>query len=144
MNNIKEYLNEVDLGKLFLRLAVSLVFINAGWNKIGNLEQTAVMFSSWGLAGWLAYFVAFVEFLGGWAVLLGFKARYAAGLLALVMLAATFKVHLSFGYSLQKGGYEYTLALMFASLAVLYLDAGTYALDTFCKRQRWFHVFRRD
>jgi len=144
MKDIKDYLNEVDLGKLFLRLAVGLVFINAGWGKIGNIDQVISMFASLGLASWMAYLVAYLEFLGGLAVLLGIATRYSAGILVIIMLVATFKVHLPNGYSLQNGGYEYTLALMFASLAILYLGAGTYALSSLCNQCKWCKMCHRN
>ena len=144
MKDIKDYLNEVDLGKLFLRLAVGLVFINAGWGKIGNIDQVISMFASLGLASWIAYLVAYLEFFGGLAVLLGIATRYSAGILVVIMLVATFKVHLPNGYSLQNGGYEYTLALMFASLAILYLGAGTYALSSLCHQCKWCKMCHRN
>lgn len=124
-----------DLGKLFLRLAIGIVFIYAGWMKIGDLEKVATFFGSIGLYPWLAYLVAYVEFLGGIALVLGLFVRYAGLLLSVVMLVASFKVHWPNGYSLQNGGYEYVLVLLLGSLAIITLGAGRYALDAYwCKK----------
>ena len=129
MNHILKYTNNPELGKLFLRLSVGLVFLNAGLIKIGNIEQVIGFFSTLGFSAWLAYLVAYIEFLGGLSLLLGLAVRYSSVLLTVTMLIATLKVHLPNGYSLKAGGYEYTLALMLGSLAIMYLGSGRYSLD---------------
>lgn len=129
MNYILEHTHNSELGKLFLRLALGIVFLNSGLAKIGNMEQVVGFFGTLGFSAWLAYAVAYIETLGGIFLLLGLFVRHSSFALAIIMLVATLKVHLPNGYSLKGGGYEYTLVLMLGSLAVMYLGSGRYSLD---------------
>ncbi|HLD81699.1 MAG TPA: DoxX family protein, partial [Patescibacteria group bacterium] len=63
-----------DYALLALRIAVGVIFIYQGWLKLNNIEFVTTMFDEVGipLAGFFAYLVAIVEFLGGIAVLVGF------------------------------------------------------------------------
>jgi len=54
--------------------------------------------------------------------------RYAGILIDIVMIVVILKVHLANGYGLAEGGYEYTLTLLLAALAVVTLGAGKYSL----------------
>jgi len=125
-------LDNPDLGKLFLRLAIGIVFVYAGWMKIGDLDKVAGFFGAIGLYPWMAYLVAYAEFLGGIALILGLLVRYVGLILSVVMLVATLKVHVPNGYSLQNGGYEYVLVLLLGCLAIITLGAGRYALEAYC------------
>lgn len=83
-------------GLLFLRIAVGIIFIYHGWGKLNGIEQTAGFFDKTGIpfAGFMAWVVALVEFLGGIAVLLGVFTRLAAKLLAIVMIVALLTAHM--------------------------------------------------
>ena len=98
-------LHNPDLAKLFLRIALGIVFINAGWMKIQNAEMVIGFFGSFGVPSWLTYIVMYVEFLGGIALILGILVQYASVLLAIVMLVAMFKVHFPNGYILSNNPY---------------------------------------
>lgn len=93
-------------------------------------------FATVGIPAFFAYLVAYVELLGGLAVILGVLSRYAAGLISVVMLVALFKVHWPNGYGLQNGGYEYVLALLLMALAIITLGAGKYSIIKLFKRER--------
>lgn len=69
------------------------------------------------------------EFFGGLALVLGLLVRPAAASLSFAMLVAIFAVHFSKGFFLDKGGYEYALALFAASLSLLISGGGRYAVD---------------
>lgn len=75
---------------LVLRLAVGFVFLESGWGKIGASEQIGSYFADLGLPFPIAtaVFVAWVEFLGGAALMLGLFARLASLPLIVVMLVA--------------------------------------------------------
>ncbi len=127
-------LHNADLGILLIRVALGIVFIYAGWFKLNNMEMVIGGFASMGFATWLAYLVAYVEFLGGIALVLGIFVRYVGILLAIVMLVAMIKVHIPNGYSLANNGYEYVLLLMLASLAITTLGAGKYSVAKLFKK----------
>jgi putative oxidoreductase len=80
-----------DTGLLVLRLGLALVFISAGWAKFSDMPGTIGFFASMGFSAFWAYVVTWVELLGGVAVLFGFGTRLAAGLLAIVMIMASYK-----------------------------------------------------
>jgi putative oxidoreductase len=90
MRNVQDFLP--PLGRLLL----SGLFILGGFSKLANPSGTAHFFASQGvpvpsLTVWVAIFI---EFIGGIALLLGFKARWAAGVLAIWCLITGFAVHL--------------------------------------------------
>jgi putative oxidoreductase len=122
-----------DVGLLLVRIAVGLVFIHAGWGKVTDTAAVVGFFAGLGIPAWLAYVVAYVEFLGGIALVLGVFARYVGILLAIIMLVAIWKVHWVNGFSSANGGYEYQLVLLLASLAITTSGAGKYSLARLVK-----------
>lgn len=128
INTIMHRLHNPDLGILFIRLAVGIVFINAGWFKLTNLETVLTGFAFIGIPAALTYLVACGEFLGGIALILGIFVRYAGIILAIIMAVAIVKVHWVNGFSIANGGYKYVMVLLLASLAVVTLGSGKYSL----------------
>ena len=74
-----------------------------------------------------------MELGGGLALLAGAFTRVAGLLIAGAMLVATVTVHLPNGYFLPNG-YEFTLTLLIASLAVTMTGAGAYSVDRWLSR----------
>jgi putative oxidoreductase len=118
-------------GLLLLRLAVGAVFVMHGGQKIFVMGPR-------GVAGFLgplgfplplvaAIVLMSVEFLGGLALILGVFTRYAAALLAIVMLVAISVVHLKNGFFLPRG-FEFALTLLAANLALVLSGPGALAL----------------
>lgn len=118
-----------DTAKLFTRVALGIVFVNAGWMKIQNIDMVLQNFASIGIPAWLTYIVSYGEFVTGILMVAGLFARYAAIFISIVMIVATFKVHLPNGFSIANGGYEYTLVLLLIALGVLMQGAGKYSLS---------------
>ena len=67
--------------------------------------------------------------LGPRFLVFGLLVRPAAAALAFTMLVAIFAVHFGKGFFLDKGGYEYALALFAASVSLLFSGGGRYAAD---------------
>ena len=135
-----ESLDKYKGTSLFLvRLAVGIVFLVHGVGKLFNIGPTAMGLS--GFSGFLtslgvpaasfaALVVALVETLGGLLVLLGLWTRVAALLLAINMFVAIILVHISNGFSVASGGYEFALVLFLSALALLCGGAGEkWAMD---------------
>jgi len=122
---------------LALRIPVGIIFAAHGAQKLFGwfggygLEGTGQFFGSVGLnPGYLmALLAGAAEFFGGLALVFGVLVRPAAAVLAIAMLIAIFAVHFSKGFFLDKGGYEYALALFAASLSLLFSGAGRYSVD---------------
>ena len=122
---LKKYHN-IDTGLLLLRLGLAAVFIMHGWSKIQNLGATGSFFSSIGLNMFWVYVVAYVEFLGGIAMLIGLFSRWAGFLLAIDMLFAIYLVRWPRGFL---GGYEFELLLLLAALAIHLAGPGKYSIS---------------
>lgn len=116
--------HNADLGTLLLRLAIASIFIYAGWAKIQDPGGTATFFASLGLGMMWVYVVAWVELLGGIAMLVGAFSRLAGLLLAADMAVAVYLTGWVRGF----GGYWPELLLLAAVLAVLLGGPGKYAL----------------
>lgn len=138
----KDFINRVLLTdssftSLALRLSAGTIFVAHGAQKLfgsfgGNgLEGTGQWMASIGLEpGYLMALAAgSAEFFGGIALLLGLLTRPAALVLALTMLVAIMTVHLPNGLFMDNGGYEFGLALLGISVALVFNGGGKLSLD---------------
>ena len=120
-------------GLTSLRVVVGIVFVVHGGQKLFLMGFGGVAGMLGGLGvpapGFFAVIVTLVELLGGLALILGLFTRVAAIPLAVDMLVATLTVHLPNGFSVANGGYEFTLVLLAASLALAVAGPGKAALD---------------
>ncbi|WP_102346128.1 DoxX family protein [Bacillus sp. Marseille-P3661] len=104
-----------EIGAFILRVTLGALFLVHGIVKFqGGIENIVGWFSSIGLPGFMAYGVAWLEVIGGIALIIGFATRIVAALYALLMIGAILKVKLSVGLlgNGQMAGYELDLAFM--------------------------------
>lgn len=128
---------QAGYGLAFLRIVAGITFAAHGSQKLfgwfggHGLAGVGQWMESIGLApGYLmAVMAGSAEFFGGLALILGLLARPAAAVLAVTMLVAIVTVHLANGFFMSNNGYEFALALMAASVAVLFEGAGKLSLD---------------
>ncbi|MGM0506870.1 MAG: DoxX family protein [Bacteroidota bacterium] len=118
---------KLDIALLVGRLVVGLVFLLAGWGKLNGIEGVQGFFGDVGIpmAGVMAWVVALVEFVGGIMVLVGYKIRIAAALLALVMVGAIVFVKLSQGWDAMR----LDLALFTLNLTFYLVGAGSMSVE---------------
>ena len=130
---------QIDVGLAILRIAVGIVFLAHGGQKLfqfgfggvtGAFGQMGIPFP--GLTGPL---VAVVEFLGGIALVVGFATRIAALFLAIEMLGAMLFVHIPAGFFLP-AGIEFAFSLFAANLALFFVGPGDFSLDHAIDRRR--------
>lgn len=120
-----------DAGLFLVRLAVAIVFLYAGINKLtmGGTAGAAA-FASMGITMapmfWF-WVVAIVETLGGAAILLGVFTKIAGYLLAFIMLVAIVTVHWSAGFG-GPMGMEYPLVMLLVSLGIAMSGSGTWGV----------------
>ena len=124
-------------GLLILRVVVGLILAGHGAQKL---------FGWWGgqgMDGWTqtvaklrirpaqpwAWVAALAEFGGGILLALGFLSPLGNLAIAGSMLVAIATVHLSRGFWVTKGGYEFNLALIAAVAALALTGPGAYSLD---------------
>jgi len=113
------------------RVLLSVLFILAGYGKLTDLAGTAGWFGSIGLPvpAVTAVVVGLVELLGGLAILVGFRTRVAAIVLALFTLGATAVAHLDFSQAGNALMLQKNLAIAGGFLLLAVLGAGAFSLD---------------
>jgi len=120
-----------------LRIFVGIIFAAHGSQKLFGafggygLAGTAQYMESIGLApGYLmATLAGGTEFFAGLALIIGLLVRPAALGLTFLSLVAIFSVHISNGLFMANNGYEFALALLGGSIAVLFEGAGKLSVD---------------
>ena len=118
------------------RILLGLIFIVSGWGKIAGFAGTAGYIASKGMplpevmaAGAIA-----VELLGGVALLVGFKARWAAAAIFLFLIPTTLIFHNPTGLTGQEAHGHITqllknFSIMGGMLMVFAFGAGRYSID---------------
>jgi putative oxidoreductase len=127
----------MSVGLLILRLVVGLTLAAHGAQKLLG------WFGGYGIAGTGQFLeqlgfrpgrlhaaqAGIVEVVGGLFLAVGLLTPAAAAAVVAVMLVATVSVHFKGGFFLQGGGYEYTLVLGTAALALAFTGPGAISLD---------------
>ena len=124
-------------GALALRVPVGIIFAAHGAQKLFGwfggygLEGTGGWMDSIGLSPGvvMAFLAGAAEFFGGIALVLGLLTRPAAFALSIAMLVAIFAVHFQNGLFMSNNGYEFGLALLAASVSLLFSGAGKASID---------------
>lgn len=124
------------LGLTLLRVVVGVIFAAHGLQKFtqqGGIAGVGGFFGQLGVPApeLMAWVVAIVELVGGVMLIAGLLTRPVAVALAIDMLAATVLVHWENGLFAQAGGYELTLLLLAASLALAIAGPGEPAADRY-------------
>lgn len=127
------------LAALLARIAVGVVFIAHGWQKLvdNGMDATTEAFTGMGVPapGVSAWYAALVELVGGAALIVGLLLPLFGALLFIDMAGAFIFVHGPNGIFLSDGGFEYVLVLGLASL-LLGVAGGPLALDRLVFRRR--------
>ncbi|WP_434572789.1 DoxX family protein [Pseudomonas sp. Z1-14] len=139
----KVLFSRAGYGLTVLRIVVGVIFAAHGSQKLFGL------FGGYGLAGtaqWMdsigltpGYLMATLaggtEFFAGLALIIGLLTRPAALGLAFLSLVAIFSVHIGNGLFMANNGYEFALALLAGSIAVLIEGAGKLSADNAIARR---------
>ena len=120
------------LGIAILRVLTGIVFLVHGHQKVFGFGIAGVqgLFTKMGapLPMVTGPLVAFLEFFGGIALIIGLLTRLTALGFAIDMLGAILIVHGKNGFS-GPGGYELVLVLFTASLALAFAGPGALSVD---------------
>jgi putative oxidoreductase len=133
----KVLFTRAGFGLTAIRIIVGIIFAAHGAQKLFG------MFGGYGIAGTAQYMESVglapghlmailaggTEFFGGLALIIGLLTRPAALGLTILSLVAIFSVHIHNGLFMANNGYEFALALLGGSIAVLIEGAGKLSLD---------------
>ena len=126
----------LDWGILVLRLGVGIMFLAHGLQMAFGLfggpgvKGFSGMLSGLGFAPpmFWATVASYTVLVGGLLLILGVQTRVCAILLLIFILTAGIKVHLSKGFFLANGGFEYTFVITAACLALILIGAGKFTI----------------
>jgi putative oxidoreductase len=113
-----------SLGIFLIRLFTGLIFLTHGWSKVVGLSMTMEMFSHLGMWPVIGIFIAWLEVIGGLALILGIATRFFGLLFAVEMVVAAIIVGAARGFA----GMEFELLLAACSLGVVLIGSGTYSV----------------
>lgn len=126
INRMSRYCWHRSFGLLLIRIAIGMVFLAHGWSKVGNMAATEGMFSQYfGLPAWVAVFIAYLEVIGGVAMILGILTRVFGVILGIEMIVAYF---LTGGLGVGYKPHELELVLMLLSFGVALTGSGRWSL----------------
>ena len=125
--------NQVDVGKLVLRVTLGLLVLLHGVAKLrGGVDPIVGMVTAAGLPGFIAYGAYLGEVLGPLMLIAGFHARIGAVLVIINMAFAIGLAHMGeLGQLNQSGGWALELQGMFigTAIAVALLGPGRYSVN---------------
>ena len=128
-----------DLGKLLLRITCGGILLFHGFHKVFvEIDHVKVIVKNAGLPEALAYGNIIGEFLAPIFVVLGFKTRIAALIIAFNMLMTVLVGHPDIMFSINDyGGWmiETNMLYLMTAVALFFLGAGKYSLSR--GRGRW-------
>jgi uncharacterized membrane protein YphA (DoxX/SURF4 family) len=124
MEMIKKHIHSPSLGLFIIRLVAGTIFMFHGIQKLSDMEGTIAFFGSLGFGAFLAWAVAIIETVGGFALIIGYFNKFFSALLGIIMLVAIFKVKWAAGFSKM----EIDLMLLATTIATLFSGCGRYSV----------------
>lgn len=119
--------NYKDIALLILRLALAIIMIVHGWQKIKNLPQAREQFSNMMVPMPLvtSFYAALVEFFGGFMLFVGFYSGWVAFAFAVDILGTMIFVTFKQGFM---NGWERDFVLFIMALTILLGGPGAWAV----------------
>ncbi|MDC8445231.1 MAG: DoxX family protein [Nitrosomonas sp.] len=115
--------------QLTARLFLGHIFLIAGLTKIGAYAGTQGYMEAMGVPGALLPPVILLEIAGGLAIIVGWKARYSAVLLAVFSIAAAAIFHNNFDDQMQTILFMKNFAIAGGLMLLAVHGAGAYSID---------------
>lgn len=128
---------DASLGALATRLTLGICMLPHGIQKLQNFSYMMKTFSEdMGIPAPFAFLVILAESFGALGLILGVISRFCAFGIGLTMAGAILMVHGKNGFMMlgqppdpNKVGYEYNLALLGLSVAVMFMGSGAFSFD---------------
>ncbi|MDF1782208.1 MAG: DoxX family protein [Alcanivoracaceae bacterium] len=111
------------------RILLALIFVVAGYSKIGGYDGTLQYMQAFGLPGFLLPLVIFAELGGGLALIFGLLTRTAAAGLAVFSVVSAFIFHSDSADAMQGILFMKNIAMAGGLLYVVAYGAGKFSVD---------------
>ena len=111
------------------RIFISLIFLIAGVGKIFNYEGTIGYMESFGIPGYLLIPAIIIEILFPLLVIIGYKTKLAAIILALFTISLAIIFHTDFSNQMQLMSFLKNFAIAGGFLIIFVRGAGKYSID---------------
>lgn len=118
-----------DAGLLVARVLMPILFITAGWSKIGDYAGTRQYMEEMGVPGFLLPLTILLELGGGLAVLFGFLTRTTALLTAGFTLLTAFLLHSNFAEGVNSLMFMKNLTIAGGYLLLAITGPGAFSID---------------
>ena len=124
INSISRACHSRSFGLLLIRVALGLVFVMHGWQKIYNIQMVGGMMVAFGLPFWVGIFIAYLEVFGGICIILGAATRFFGLVFGIEMLVAIYLTGMGTGYH----AHELEIILALLSFGIAFTGSGLYSL----------------
>ena len=114
---------------LVARILISALFLLNGVFKISNYDGTIGWMEGFGIPGILIIPAIILEIVGSILIILGYKAKIAAGFLGLFCIATAFIFHNDFSDQMQLGSFLKNIALAGGFLFIFINGTKDFSLD---------------
>ena len=114
---------------LVARILISALFLLNGVFKISNYDGTVGWMEGFGIPGVLIIPAIILEIVGPILIILGYKAKIAAGLLSLFCIATAVIFHNDFSDQMQLGSFLKNIALAGGFLFIFINGTKNFSLD---------------
>lgn len=127
-----------DVAPLVLRLALGSIFMWHGYDKVFVKGMPAIAGFLGGLGfpapDLFAYILGYGELVFGLLMIIGLLTRLAAKFEVIVAIVAFLTVHMSNGFAISNGGYEFIMLIGAAAFSLMVTGPGKYSADA-----KWCH-----
>jgi uncharacterized membrane protein YphA (DoxX/SURF4 family) len=128
MNSLEATITRVfhnhSFGVFLIRVALGLLFFTHGLMKVQQLSMAEAMFVHFGFFPWVGFFIAWLEVIGGLALVLGIATRFFGLVFGIEMLVATFLIGFAQGISIE-------LLLCLVSFSLMFIGSGRLSVYKF-------------
>ena len=114
---------------LVARILISALFLLNGVFKISNYDGTVGWMESFGIPGIFLIPAIILEIVGPILIILGYKAKIAAGFLSLFCIATAFIFHNDFSDQMQLGSFLKNIALAGGFIFIFINGTKDFSLD---------------
>lgn len=121
-----------------IRVVTGLIFAMHGYQKLmGGVDGVAGFLGGLGfpVPMFMAVLLIAAELGGGILLILGLWTHWIAKVLAFVALVALLSVHVSKGFFLGTGGYEYILLLLTTTISLVITGPGCWSVDAWLRNK---------